>query len=41
MLDSGLRVQAAQCAYERARELSWSKCADSTFEFLARVVASG
>lgn len=41
ILDSGLRAQTAECAYERARELSWSKCADSTFEFLARVAASG
>lgn len=40
MSDSALRVRAAQYACERARQLTWSQCADSTFEFLARVATA-
>ena len=32
-----LRAQLAQAAFDRAQAFSWKRCADETFEFLARI----
>jgi glycosyltransferase involved in cell wall biosynthesis len=37
MTDSDLRKHMAASAYERSHAFSWEKCANDTFEFLARV----
>ncbi len=34
-----LRLEKAQAAHERARQFSWTRCADETLEFLSRVCA--
>jgi glycosyltransferase involved in cell wall biosynthesis len=33
----GLRAEKAERAYARARQFSWTRCADETFGFLARI----
>lgn len=38
IVDSELRQRHAQEAYARASEYSWTKCANSTFDFLSEVV---
>jgi glycosyltransferase involved in cell wall biosynthesis len=31
------RTELAQASYERVQKYSWLRCADETFEFLARI----
>lgn len=35
--DPDLRAQLAQAAFDRAQVFSWRRCADETFEFMARI----
>jgi glycosyltransferase involved in cell wall biosynthesis len=31
------RAQLAQAAFDRAQSFSWGRCADETFEFMAKI----
>ncbi|HEX2674255.1 MAG TPA: glycosyltransferase family 1 protein [Polyangiaceae bacterium] len=39
--DTDLRARSAAKAYERASRYSWERCAQQTFDFIARVTAPG